>query len=397
MTPTPPQKATNSHYASLISATIWTYCSGYLLFVSAYLRKNFLAHLGVLSYCLLLGYQPATFAADLPIIPKIIGGKAAEDNKWPWMAGIYFRGFSPKNSLFCGGTLIAKDWVLTAAHCVHDEKVVDLQVVINRSQLTSTNGETHDIDKIYLHPQFNISTLSHDIALLKLSQPSAATPVEILPSYSTQDEAGQTGLALGWGNMATTGKNFPDKLQEVSLPIISNTACKLVMTGIFDDMLCAGAVLGGIDTCEGDSGGPLMVFDNESQSWRQAGITSFGEAVCAAKGYYGVYSRLDQVNDYISSTICNPEQIPAAPKLSLTIKNGIASADWSKVANAAHYRLNFTVYPYRLGNLISSMEMNQLTQYSTNLPKGSAFIVAITAYNGNCKSAYSNIEAFTMP
>lgn len=336
--------------------------------------------------------------ATIQIIPKIVGGSAAVGSQWPWATALVYKGLPPQNGLFCGGSLIASNWVLTAAHCVYDEYPLNFQVIINREKLSSNQGEVLMIDKIYVHPKFNYSTLSNDIALLKLSSPASATPIEILPSLSDQDAAGTNAIALGWGNTSPTLQAFPNQLQQATIPIISNAACKISMTGITPSMLCAGFSQGGVDTCEGDSGGPLVIYDNESSSWRIAGITSFGEASCGARGYYGVYTRADNYNDFITTTLCSAEQIPVPPKLTLSVQNSTVTANWSTANNATHYRLDYAPYPYY--NLypagVNSIEMNQATRISVELPKGTAYYVGITAYNGNCKSSYSNIESFVI-
>ncbi|MCX7089277.1 MAG: serine protease [Methylococcales bacterium] len=325
------------------------------------------------------------------ISAKIIGGSKANINDWPWITALVFRS---DILVFCGGSLIAKNWVLTAAHCVYNKTGTELDVIINPPLLQSGSGERIAIKQIIVHPLFNRITLQNDIALLKLASPSAAEPLETLPDYSNQDEAGMSATALGWGNTSTYRQIFPDNLQQVMMPIVSNAVCKEHMTGIYDTMLCAGFAEGGKDTCEGDSGGPLVVYDAESRSLRQAGITSFGESECAASGKFGVYTRLKSFKSFISDTICTPEQTPLAPSLKLTVSNTLATATWSSAEKATGYRLNYAPFPQ--GTPIHSIELAQSTQFTANLPKGEAFYVGITAYNGNCRSAFSNIEHFNI-
>ncbi len=345
----------------------------------------------LLQLFLIMSLYQATIinAAPLPVQPKIIGGSPAGTTDWPWMAGILYN----KNNatqVFCGASLIAKDWVLTAGHCVYDEAPEDLAIIINRPNLFSTEGEHLTVEKIVVHPQFDIDNLTNDIALLKLNQASTMPPVETLPNFSNQDAAGKISTALGWGNISTIRKIYPNKLQQVDLPIVSNEECRRRLNGIEDTMLCVGQIAGGKDTCDGDSGGPLMVFDEGSKTWRQAGLTSFGEGPCAARGLYGVYTRLDLFKDFISEYVCTTETRPAAPKLTLTADGTKVTATWTKSDHATGYRLNYASYPFFVP--IESMELLQSTRFSIDLPKGSAYYVAINAYNGNCLSGYSNIE-----
>ncbi|NOT85215.1 MAG: serine protease [Methylococcaceae bacterium] len=322
--------------------------------------------------------------------PKIIGGAVANSNDWPWVTGLVYRS---DITVFCGGSLIAKNWVLTAAHCVND-KVNALDVLINRAQLTSTQGERIAVKQIIIHPLFNRKTLQNDIALLKLAGASNSEPIEVINEFSHQDEAGQNAIALGWGNTSTFKKTFPDELQQVILPIISNAECKKRQTTVVDSMLCAGFDEGGKDTCEGDSGGPLIVFDSESQSWQQAGITSFGVSNCAAAGFYGVYTRLQLFKPFIMATICDAEQRPSAPALKLAVNSHVVTATWNTLVTATGYSLSYAPYP--VGNPIYSLKPLQHDRFSVNLPTGSAYYVGITANDGSCRSELSNIEHFAI-
>lgn len=334
----------------------------------------------------------SAFAANpSKITPKIIGGNSSSNADWSWMVALVYQS---DVQVFCGGSLIAKDWVLTAAHCVAGKTGQALEVLVNRPNVLSTQGERIAVKRMVIHPQFNAINFKNDIALLKLSSPAHSEPIEILSPYSGQDGAGQNALALGWGNTSTYRQLFPDDLQQVILPIVSNATCKEHMVGIEDDMLCAGFAEGGKDTCEGDSGGPLVVFDAEGGAWRQAAITSFGEAECAAKGYYGVYTRLKSYAAFVADAICTPSEALAAPVLSLSVSNGLVAASWTTTDHAAHYKLNYAPYPQ--GFPVQSFTPTQRNQFSINLPKGSAYYVGITAYNGNCHSQFSNIERFSV-
>lgn len=334
--------------------------------------------------------------------PKILGGHDA--GVWPAMAGLVFK--RTDLGVFCGASLVAPSWVMTAAHCMFDEFPLDsgryvptalssFDVLINRPQLLSSGGERIAPVQIVIHPGFNQQTLSNDIALIRLNTPSLMAPIETLLDFSALDEAGQNNaIAIGWGNTSATVNKFPKTLQQVTLPIISNALCSKNMEGIEEGMLCAGIPVGGIDTCEGDSGGPLMVWEDERKMWRQAGITSFGEAACGEPGFYGVYTRLDRYKTFITETICSAEQIPPAPVLNLSVDGATVTAKWTVSNQATGYRLNYAPYPGFAP--INSGELDVSGNLSVVLPKGSAYYVAITAYNHNCRSNFSNIEHFVI-
>lgn len=355
-----------------------------------YNQQAFIANIVVLMIGVLL--TSSAFSAMPPtIMPKIIGGNLSDKTDWSWMTALVYKS---DVQVFCGGSLIAKDWVLTAAHCVAGKTGQALEVLVNRPNVLSTQGERISVKQIVIHPSFNAINFQNDVALLKLSRSAQAEPIEILSPYSEQDSAGQNALALGWGNTSTYRQLYPDDLQQVILPIVSNTTCKEHMVGIEDTMLCAGFAEGGKDTCEGDSGGPLIVFDADSGAWRQAAVTSFGVAACAAQGYYGVYARLKAYAAFIESQICVKSEKLLAPTLTVSVNNSLVVASWTTADSAAHYQLNYAPYP--LGFPVRSFTPTQRNQFSINLPKGSAYFVGVTAYNGNCHSQFSNIEQFSV-
>lgn len=324
---------------------------------------------------------------------RVIGGSAADSGAWPWMAGLVYNHSTTRNNVFCGASLIAKDWVLTAAHCVVDIGSSSFDVIINQAHLEidTVNGERKHVGYILFHPFYNDFNLDNDLALLKLASPSRNQPINVLAPFTLQDHAGKSAIALGWGATTTTPLRYPVELQQVDLPLIDNPRCNAAMGSVTDDILCAGDGQGERDTCFGDSGGPLMVFDTESGTWQQAGITSWVFA-CAAPGFFGVYTRLKNYAAFISDHICTPDQIPAPVSLNLGINGNIAGASWNTVDNAAGFRLNYAPFPD--APTIESIDMNRATDLAVKLAVGSAFYVGITSYNGNCISEYSNIEHF---
>jgi len=328
------------------------------------------------------------------ISARIIGGTTSQADKWPWMAGLVSKN-ALAASVFCGASLIAKDWVLTAGHCVSGQPAFSLDVIINHAQLDATNGERIAVERIVIHPLYNPLTLDNDLALVKLKSSAQTAPVQLLAPYSTQDSPSKPAFALGWGAVVASGDLFPWDLRQVTLPLVSNSTCSFSMgEGISDDMLCAGDGSGLRDTCSGDSGGPLIVFDTESRTWRQAGITSWG-AGCARAGSYGVYTRVKNYAAFISSQICSSQEVPVATSLKLDINANIISAQWDLDSNVDGYRLNYAPYPD--AQAIYSLDMNLLTDFSAELAFGSAYYVAITSYKNNCLSSYSNIEHFILP
>ncbi|NOQ14324.1 MAG: trypsin-like serine protease [Methyloprofundus sp.] len=350
-------------------------------------KKNFTVFL----QALLLVLINLNSASATPRIAKIIGGRTAGSNAWSWMAGLVYKHYSISDGLFCGASLIAKDWVLTAAHCVIYEDKSSLDIIINQAELDNRNAERLAIEQIIIHPLFDNFSLENDLALIKLATPSHIQPIQVLAPFSSQDNAGKPAIALGWGSISPTSRQYSLDLHQVELPIIDTPRCDAAMGDITDGMLCAGEGLGLKDTCFGDSGGPLVVFDSESRTWHQAGITSWGFG-CAIVDFYGVYTRLKTYASFISDHICSSHELPPPVSLKLNINGNIVSTSWNALNNISGYRLNYAPYP--AAQTIGSIDMNHTTDLSVRLETGSAYYVAISSYNNNCLSAYSNIEHF---
>jgi secreted trypsin-like serine protease len=234
---------------------------------------------------------------------RIVGGIEATSGDYPWMTALLYADGSWYG---CGASLIASKWLLTAAHCTADLDTSnpDIDVVIGRHSISNDGqGQTIKIVKIYNHPDYSYSTDDSDIALLELEQAATATPLTIInPFQITNSLIGISARVIGWGNMSTTGENYPENLRQLDVPIISNTICNSSQSydgSITENMLCAGIPEGGIDACQGDSGGPLVISENGN--YKQVGIVSWGEG-CAVANFYGVYTRLSQFYSWVNTT-----------------------------------------------------------------------------------------------
>ncbi|MGB0846255.1 MAG: trypsin-like serine protease [Thiolinea sp.] len=226
---------------------------------------------------------------------RIIGGTEAQSGSYPWMVSLQGRG-----QHFCGASMVARDWVLTAAHCVEGESASGVQAVIGEFDLNSQNdgGQQRAISRIIIHPKRQSSSNDHDIALLQLKTPVTGSPVLAATSTVMKNVTpGKLLTVMGWGNQSTSGEQFPNKLFEVQVPYVSNDNCGNYSAGeITENMLCAGFPKGGKDSCQGDSGGPLL-YQLDGQ-WQQVGVVSFGEG-CAQPDYPGVYARVEKYTDWI--------------------------------------------------------------------------------------------------
>jgi secreted trypsin-like serine protease len=256
------------------------------------------------------------------VMAQIIGGLAAP--KGFFSHQVSFVDGDSKH--YCGGSLIANNVVLGAAHCVHDEEgtyigkkvMKNHRVHVNKYYRFSDNDgmEVLRICAISVHEDYNWETNDYDFVLYKLctgsylAKKGEVVPIKInrkktLPTYQ------QVLTATGWGSTSNSPVSKPDELQMVNVNYIDTVSCttspfKYSKNAITKSMMCSGALVGGgRSSCSGDSGGPLMIQGTDKKKHLLVGLASWHKGDCATEGYPSVYARVSYVIDWIEDKACS--------------------------------------------------------------------------------------------
>ncbi len=235
---------------------------------------------------------------------NIIGGREVAPGEWPFVARVgVSRGL-------CTASLVAPNWILTAAHCLvdHDGSVTDpsgISVFLGYDWDKGVCENTREeIGRVIIHPDYYSAGAGfrNDAALVEILRPAAADPVKIL---TPGDEAwlapsGTTATVIGWGRQIDG--SYPRALRTVDIPLMTPEDCRensfWTSEVVHERTLCAGVEGRGI--WSGDSGGPLVVSLPDGD-WGQVGVTSMGGR--ARAGYPGVFTRTSSIYDWIHEQI----------------------------------------------------------------------------------------------
>ncbi|HEX2131083.1 MAG TPA: serine protease [Actinophytocola sp.] len=230
--------------------------------------------------------------------PKIIGGEETTIEENPFVVALT----TPGGFQFCGGSIVAPNKVVTAAHCTEGSSPSDIQVVAGRTSLSGGGGTVAGVTDIWIHPQWDSGALVNDASVLTLDTELSQAPIALAsPADGALYAEGATSTVLGWG--VTDSGSPSDTLRKVSVPVTSDDTCSSAYPGSYDpaSMVCAGLPEGGKDSCQGDSGGPLEGVTADGTR-KLIGIVSWGQG-CAEPNFPGVYGRVAAFHDLIQQQI----------------------------------------------------------------------------------------------
>ncbi|NXY48231.1 OVCH2 protein, partial [Ceuthmochares aereus] len=242
------------------------------------------------------------------IFSRIIGGEEAVPYSWPWQVSVQI-----SDEHICGGAILAKEWVVTAAHCFNSKELYrDLWTVVTGiHDLTEKEyRQKRSVKQYIIHPSFNKTTMNSDIALLQLEEPlefnNYVRPV-CLPTKEEVVQPSSVCVVTGWGAQEED-REKGKKLHQLEVPILMLDTCQSyyinLPSKVTQRMICAGFPLEeGKDSCTGDSGGPLVCpSEDNSGFYTLHGITSWGLG-CGRKSYPGVYTNVSAFVDWIKQSV----------------------------------------------------------------------------------------------
>nr|XP_037276322.1 clotting factor B-like [Rhipicephalus microplus] len=247
-----------------------------------------------------------------------LGGRSVNLGKYPFAVAIYRNEVNILN-YWCGGTLITSRVVLSAAHCfaysLNGTKYIARIGGVNISDTSNSTFVQRNVASVIVHPEYNDRRHYNDVALLLLDVQArlrgVSQPFACLPDADSAPVVHGIATVLGWGHNSFGG-TLQTVLQEAQVPLVENAACDRAYKslgsydrefpqGVNEQFVCAGNITdGGVDACQQDSGGPLVVSVERGRQtyYELVGVVSFGVG-CGSAAFPGVYASVSHFMQWI--------------------------------------------------------------------------------------------------
>lgn len=266
-----------------------------------------------------LKIAPRMVVEPTSISNRIVNGNEAAEGQFPYQVSVLAQTTGGRFYV-CGGSIITRQWVLSAAHCTYPHSEFILRFGSNDLW---ANGQMQRTTEVVNHPEYNQDTLNNDVSLLKIPTPLDLTGGTLrsvrLPYGQLNDQQfiGNRSRVAGWG-IDNTG-TYSNRLNFVDMAVIDNPTCADVFGDelVIDGVLCASGYKGREQgLCGGDSGSALVAL-HEGQ-WIQIGIGAFGALEACEQGHPSGFTRVTTYNTWIKQTVGLPtdedDDVPPLPE-----------------------------------------------------------------------------------
>ncbi|KAJ8918099.1 hypothetical protein NQ315_011556 [Exocentrus adspersus] len=233
--------------------------------------------------------------ASLPVNPRIIGGREVTPNSRPFQVALVIDG-----GHFCGGSLISRSYILTAAHCIEGHAYFQIILGAHNIRESESTQIVLTSTSSTVHPGYNPVTFNNDVGLIRLPNPITLNnniqTVALAPASSGSFVDARATLT-GWGRLSDSSNTVSSTLHIVDLTVMANFWCARNYGSevVIASTICTSGVStsGSVGGCDGDSGGPLVI------EGVQAGIASFVAYTGCQNGLPTGYARITSFRSWI--------------------------------------------------------------------------------------------------